>query len=172
MMVVGLGSDGNYYVLDMVRDRLNLAERLERLFDLHRKYKPKQVRYERYGMASDIDAIKARQEQENYRFDVTEVAGVTSKVDRVRRLIPIFEQGKMYLPRSLHKTNWEGIPVDLVQAFIEEEYIAFPSGLHDDMMDSLSRISDPDLRIVWPKEQRIEYVPPRAPAMPSTAWMA
>jgi predicted phage terminase large subunit-like protein len=172
MMVVGLGSDGNYYVLDMVRDRLNLAERLERLFDLHRKYKPKQVRYERYGMASDIDAIKARQEQENYRFDVTEVAGVTSKVDRVRRLIPIFEQGKMYLPRSLHKTNWEGIPVDLVQAFIEEEYIAFPSGLHDDQLDALSRISDPDLRIVWPKEQRIEYVPPRAPAMPSTAWMA
>ena len=173
MMVVGLGSDGNYYVLDMVRDRLNLAERLDRLFTLHRKWKPKQVRYERYGMMADIEAIKARQESETYRFDVTEVAGVTSKQDRIRRLIPMFEQGKVYLPKTLHVTDWQKNTVDLVHSFIEEEYYPFPVGLHEDMLDALARIAEPDLRIVWPKEEaprhdvhvpQIEHV--------QTAWMA
>ena len=173
MIVVGLGSDGNYYVLDMVRDRLNLAERLDRLFTLHRKWKPKQVRYERYGMMADIEAIKARQESETYRFDVTEVAGVTSKQDRIRRLIPMFEQGKVYLPKTLHVTDWQKNTVDLVHSFIEEEYYPFPVGLHEDMLDALARIAEPDLRIVWPKEEaprhdvhvpQIEHV--------QTAWMA
>lgn len=45
MWVIGLGTDGNYYALDMVRDRLTLTERADRLFELHRKWKPRQVRY-------------------------------------------------------------------------------------------------------------------------------
>ena len=173
MMTIGLGTDGNYYVLDMVRDRLNLAERLDRLFLLHRKWKPKQVRYERYGMMADIEAIKARQETESYRFDVTEVAGVTSKVDRIRRLIPMFEQGKVYLPKSLNVTNWEKVPVDLVHSFIEEEFYPFPVGLHDDQLDAMSRIAEPDLRLIWPKEEA-PRPPERQPQIEhvQTAWMA
>ena len=173
MMVVGLASDGNYYLLDMIRDRLNLAERLERIFTLHRKWKPKQVRYERYGMLSDIEAIKARQEQETYRFDVTEVAGVTSKADRIKRLLPIFEQGRFYIPKSLNVSDWQKIPVDLVHSFVEEEYFPFPVGLHDDMLDSLSRIAEPDLKLVWPKEEKPQD-PVHVPQIEHTqqAWMA
>ena len=40
MMVVGLGQDDNYYIVDMIRDRLNLTERGKKLMDLHRSYKP------------------------------------------------------------------------------------------------------------------------------------
>ena len=173
MAVIGLGPDQNYYLLDLVRDRLNLAERLAHLFELHRTWKPKQVRYERYGMMADIDAIKAEQERQNYRFDITEVAGQTSKEDRIKRLIPIFEQGRFYLPKSLHKTNWEGTVIELVRSFVEEEYAAFPVGVHDDMLDSMSRICEPDLKLIWPKEQKPEYVPP-PPQYDNvgTSWMA
>jgi predicted phage terminase large subunit-like protein len=173
MWCVGLGTDGNYYALDMVRDRLNLTERADRLFAWHRKYKPKQVRYEKYGLMSDIEHIKARQEQESYRFDIHEVGGVTSKQDRIRRLIPIFEQGRFYLMKSLHVTDWQKFTVDLVHSFVEEELYPFPVGLHDDMLDSLARIAEPELKLVWPKEQKTEYVPPPMPAQESsTAWMA
>ena len=60
----------------MVRDRLNLAERVDRLFTMHRKLRAdgvniQQVRWERYGMMADIQAIKTAQEAQNYRFDVT-----------------------------------------------------------------------------------------------------
>ena len=44
-------------------------------------------------------------------------------------------------PEVLMKTDYEGIVVDLIEEFIEEEYLAFPVGIHDDMLDSLSRLS-------------------------------
>ncbi len=159
MMVVGLGTDENYYVLDMVRDRLSLTERADRLFALHRKWKPRQVRYERYGMMGDIEHIKDRQERDSYRFDITEVAGATSKQDRVKRLQPIFEQGRFYLPKSLRVTDWQRETRDLVHDFIEDEYMAFPVGLHDDMMDCLARIAEPDLSLAWPKESKMPVMP-------------
>lgn len=172
MWVIGLGMDGNYYALDMVRDRLNLTERVDRLFTLHRKYKPKQVRWERYGNISDTEAVKREQENQNYRFDVVEVAGQASKDDRIRRLLPIFEHGKFYLPVSLHVTDWQKNPIDLVHSFVEEEYYPFPTSLHKDLMDSLSRIAEPDMKLIWPKEIKAEYIPPPREYASATGWMA
>jgi predicted phage terminase large subunit-like protein len=155
MWVIGLGIDGNYYALEKVRDRLNLTERTARLFTLHRKYRQcsrlQQVRYERYGLQGDIEHIRAQQEIENYRFDIVEVAGQTKKEDRIGRLIPIFEQGRFYLMQSLHVTDYQKNTVDLVHSFVEEEYLPFPVGVHDDDLDSLSRIAEPGLALAWPK---------------------
>lgn len=152
MWIIGLGADQNYYVLDMIRDRLNLTERADRVFALHRKWRPLQTRYERYGLQGDIEHIKARQETENYRFDVTEVAGQMKKEDRIGRLIPTFEQGRFYFPETLNVANYEKKVIDLVQAFVEEEFVAFPVAIHDDMLDALARIAEPDLPLVWPME--------------------
>jgi predicted phage terminase large subunit-like protein len=172
MWVIGLGMDGNYYALDIVRDRLNLKERADRVFALHRKWKPKQVRYEKYGMMADVEHLKDRMEQECYRFDIMEVAGQTSKEDRIKRLIPVFEAGRFYLPKTMYITDWQKVPVDMVQSFIEEEYMAFPVGLHDDMIDGLSRIAEPDLKLVWPKEEKVEeFVMPHVAAPNNVAWM-
>lgn len=178
MKVVGLNVDRKRYVLDMVRDRLNLKERGDRLFALHRKWtdaglKIKEVRYEKYGLMADTEYLRARMEEENYRFKIVEVGGVTSKHDRIKRLIPLFEQGDIWLPESLYMTDWQHIPVELVKAFIEEEYMAFPFGLHEDMLDALSRMEDPELKLVWPKEEKL--VPPAPPLrvqQSATAWMA
>lgn len=161
MWVIGLGPDENYYVLDAVRDRLNLTERADAVFRLHRRWKPYQVRYEQYGMMADVAHIQERQERENYRFQIIEVGGTTPKNDRIRRLVPHFEQGKFYFPETLHYTDYEGKPTDLVQAFIEDEYVAFPVALHDDMLDSLARIAEPanekpELSLVWPTPEAPE----------------
>lgn len=151
MFVVGLGADENYYVLDVIRDRMNLTERADALFSLHKRWKPKKVGYERYGMMSDVQHIKDRQNRENYRFEIVELGGQLSKPDRIRRLIPLFETGRVYFPATIYRTNYEGKLVELVQSFVEEEYKAFPVGLHDDMLDALSRILDDDLGVIWPK---------------------
>lgn len=160
MWVVGLSEDENYYVLDIVRDRLNLTERADMLFKLHRKWRPKNVGYEKYGAMADVEHIKDRQARENYRFPIVELGGPMPKNDRIRRLIPDFEQGRWYLPETLIRTNYEKLAVDLVHAFVEEEYKAFPVSVHDDMLDALSRIYEDDLKIVWPKpvvEDRSDY---------------
>ena len=176
--VVGLNVDKKRYVLDMVRDRLNLKERSDRLFALHRKWmglglRIQHVRYERYGLMADIEHLHSRMEAENYRFKIVEVAGVTSKHDRIKRLIPLFEQGDIWLPESLYVTDWQRESVDLVRAFVEEEYMAFPVGLHEDMLDALARMEEPDLKLVWPQPEKEEvFVPAPSFQDRATAWMA
>lgn len=175
MGVVALGVDGNYYLADGVRDRLNLTERTQRLFELHRKWKIREpVRYEKYGMQADIEHIKAEQEHQNYRFPIVEVGGMMKKEDRIGRLIPIFEQGKFYLPEHLYITDHQKVVRDLIRDFIEEEYAAFPVGIHDDFLDMLSRIAEPDLKLVWPREEKTVSEPERrfSGAQSNTAWMA
>lgn len=154
MWALGLGPDRNYYVLDMLRDRLNLTQRAAKVMEWHRKWNPLEVRYERYGLMADVQHIQTVQEAETYRFDIVEVGGQTSKEDRIKRLVPLFEQGRVYLPRTLHYTDYQGTTHDLVNVFIEQEYKAFPVPIHDDMLDSLARIEEPDLPQVWPKERK------------------
>lgn len=149
---VGLGSDKNIYVLDMVRDRLSLTQRAELVMGWHRRWKPIAVGYERYGMMADIEHIRYRQEEENYRFPIIELGGQMPKADRIRRLIPWFEEGRIYMPQKFMKKNYEGREVDLTDAFIREEYLPFPVGLHDDMLDALARILDDEMPAEWPME--------------------
>jgi phage terminase large subunit-like protein len=172
MWAVGIGPDQNYYCIPEVRDRLNLTQRADRLFAIHRKYKPLQVRYERYGLMADIEHMKTRMERETYRFDIVEVAGAMPKEDRIKRLIPLFEAGRIYLPTSHHITDYQGYTRDLVHDFIEEEYAAFPVCVHDDMFDALARIAEPELNLTWPAEQT--YKPmyqPMQRIVGSTGWM-
>ncbi len=152
IIVIGLGNDANYYVLDILRDRLSLTERADALFFMHKRWRPKVVGYERYGMMADIEHIKDRQSRENYRFDIVELGGSMPKLDRIRRLIPLFEQGRMYFPETVYRTNYEGKTVELVQTFIEEEFKPFPVGLHDDLLDAMARILDEDMHTMWPKQ--------------------
>lgn len=150
MFVIGCAADNNFYVLDMVRDRLNLTERTDAVFALHKRWKPQNVGYERYGMMGDIEHIKERQANEKYHFPITELGGKMAKEDRIRRLIPVFEQGRMFLPVEMSKTDYEGKTIDLINAFVNDEYAAFPVAAHDDMLDALSRLMDKDLNVRWP----------------------
>jgi len=171
MTVVGLSGDNNFYILEFVRDRLSLTERAQELFRLHRKYQPREVGYEQYGMQADIAHIKDCSKRINYNFKIIPLGGRLSKIDRIRKLIPLFEQGRIYLPETCAKTDYEGKTRDLVEVFREEEYANFPVSLHDDMLDSLARILDNDLKLVWPKlrEKPKAYAPKRA-AYGSSGW--
>jgi len=176
--VIGLGSDGNYYLLDAVRDRLNLRERADLVFSLHRRWKPRAVGYEKYGVQADVDYIKERMNEENYRFEIIEVGGRLSKEDRIRRMVPIFapvndgEAGRFLLPESLMKTDYEGIRRDLIQDFVLNEYNPFPVGLHDDLFDAISRIWD--IPTVWPRPAQApdRYSRPRQHRRAASAWAA
>ena len=151
--IIGYGADGNYYVCDMVRDRLNLRERVTAVFALHRKWKPLKVGYEEYGIQADIEAVQWEQERTNYRFEIVALGGPLAKEDRIRRLVPVFEQGRFFLPEAgILYTDWEGNAVNLVRVFIEEEYLAFPVCAHDDLLDDASRILDEDLRATMAEE--------------------
>lgn len=150
--VVGLGPDRNFYPIKVVRDRLSLTERGNMLFKLHQDYNPVGVGYEKYGKDSDIEHYEFLMQLKNYRFHIQELGGTQlSKNDRISKLIPIFEQGRMFLPETCIHKDYQGITSDLIQAFINDEYKCFPYPVHDDMLDSLARILDPKLAATFPE---------------------
>jgi hypothetical protein len=108
------------------------------------------VGYEKYGKDSDIQYFEQRMVDEKYRFTITALGGRLSKPDRIRTLVPDFEQNRILLPEEIWYTNYEGEFLDLVQVFINTEYLAFPLATHDDMLDALARINDPAMRIKCP----------------------
>lgn len=154
MWVIGLSPDNNYYLVDGLRDRLNLTERTRHLMRFHRMYHPVATGYEKYGKDSDIEHILDVQERENYRFPITALGGAMSKADRIRKLVPIFEQHRFYLPRRLLYVDWEKRAHDLVTEFVNDEYLAFPVAVHDDMLDCMARIVDPKLAAKFPRDEK------------------
>lgn len=153
MWVLGLSADGNVYLVDGIIDRLSLTQRADKLFHLHKKHKPMQVRYERYGMMGDIEHIRNEMEHRQYRFKITEVAGAVEKNARIRRLVPWFEAGRIWMPQALHYTDVLGADRELVQEFLDVEYATFPVGRFDDGMDCLARLAEPSLTLPWPDEE-------------------
>lgn len=154
-VVVGLGTDNNYYLLDIVRDRLNPTERVEMLFVLHRKWnelggKPPKVGYEKYGMQGDLHYIKKHQTDENYRFPIIELGGSMMKEERIRRLIPDMQRGLWYFPAALQYRDSEGRLFDLIKELVDGEFASFPRARHDDMSDALARIKD--MSPVFPRQ--------------------
>ncbi len=108
MVVIGLDSAGNKYLLDGYDHKMDLLERWERIRSLWRKWRQEpgvmgiHVGYERFGAISDLDYFKAQQRLENTSFDIVELEwprdGAKSKLDRVQRLVPDIRGHKFYLP--------------------------------------------------------------------------
>lgn len=148
---IGLAPDQNYYLLDLVRDRLNLTERGRALFTMVQKF-PNVIRvgYEKYGLQADIEFVRYLQDQYNYRFPIIPLGGQMPKPDRIKRLVPLFEQHRFWLPRRLLYVDWEKQAHDLIADFLRDEYEAFPVATHDDILDGISRICDPDLKTTFP----------------------
>lgn len=155
IVVIGLAPDNNYYLLDMIRDKLNPKQRPERVIEMHKKWnklggKPPRVGCEQYGTMTDAFYLKESQKSLNYRFHVIELGGKIKKEDRIRQLIPLFENRRFYLLPNLLYTDFTGKLRDLVSDFIDQEFTAFPDVKHDDVLDAISRICDPQLGAAFP----------------------
>lgn len=152
MNVIALGPDRNYYLVDAIRDRLNLKERTAKLFEFHRKYPIYgNAGYEKYGKDSDIEHIEDKMEQGNYRFGIQALGGPQPKNDRIRKLVPVFAERRFFLPYELLFIDYEGKTQNYVEMFIQDEYLPFPVAVHDDMLDCAARIKDPKFAAVFPK---------------------
>lgn len=154
-LVVGTGSDGNYYVIDGVRDRMNLTERSKSLFNLVRKWSPIRVGYEEYGLQADIEHIKYLMEDENYRFTIVPYGGNVPKPDRIQGLVPLFNNGKIWFPQKCVFLGSDGQTHDLVTEFFDDEFKMYPVSSHDDMLDCLARILDPNMGISFPSGEDV-----------------
>lgn len=146
MWVVGYGADENFYILDAVHDRLNLKERTEKIFALHRKWKPLCVFWEQVGIMADVAHIQDIQDREGYHFQIHPLSHTVAKDSRIRSLQPLFEAGRIWLPRAIPYLRADGTVSDVVREFVEDEYSTYPAVKHDDMLDPLADINDAPVR--------------------------
>lgn len=156
MAVIGLAPDNNYYLLDLVIDRLNATERIDMLFILHRKWndlcgKPPKVGYEKYGLMTDTHYAKKRMNEEGYRFQLIELGGKMAKEERIRRMIPDLQKSRWYFPDSLLYTDSEGRTLDMTKELLESEMSVFPRARYDDGLDAVSRIYDKEMAAIFPR---------------------
>lgn len=155
MWVIGYGSDQNYYLLDCVHDRLNLKERTDRLFDLHRKWRPNNVFWEQVGAMSDVAHVQDVQDREGWHFSVVPLNHTVAKDTRIRSLQPLFEAHRIWMPRTMPRLCADGNVRDMIRDFVDDEYLVFPGSRHDDMIDPLADICDNEVRMStsFPQEQ-------------------
>ncbi len=154
MWLWGLDPLGNYFLVDMIRERLNLFERWKALVRFMQKYPhTRRVYYEQYGMQADIQHFESKMREDGIYFSIEPMGGKLKKTDRIRKLIPLFEDGKVYLPEIL-PSETDGR--DLTKEFVEEEYLLFPYSSHDDMLDAASRVRDEDVEAYAPMSFPVE----------------
>jgi predicted phage terminase large subunit-like protein len=159
MTVIGLGRDKCYYLVDMIRDKLKLSQRMDALFHLNETYNPLLTFYEKNANRSEGESIRTEMERRQYRFPLIEMDQTGAKKDRIGLLEPLFRAGRIILPeRLIYQQKWNGQPRDLVQDFIQHEYAAYPSVPHDDMLDCLANIAKADVapKLMFPKSARGE----------------
>jgi len=122
MVVLGIDAAGNKYLLDGVAHKMNLSLRWRWMRDLWVKWKNHpgiqgiHVGYERFGAIADLDYFHERQRVEEYSFEIKELEwprdGTKSKLDRVQRLVPDLEQGRLYVPHRTHEEDRLAYPTD------------------------------------------------------------
>ena len=156
--VWALAKDKNMYLVDGIRERLNPSERIQKLFEIHQKWndrcgKPaRRVGYEAYGLNSDIHWIEEKQKQDSYRFGITQIKSPMKKEDRIRRLIPMFEEQRIYLPSDMYYKDDKGLPQNFISDIIQEEMMLFPFARHDDFIDAMAMVFD--LEMTFPNGGR------------------
>lgn len=128
------------------------------------------VGYERYGSTSDLEYFEEAMRRDRDTFELVELAwpreGPGSKIDRVQRLEPDFREGRFFLAAvvpaetkrqtemrqkgqsfriftPVRRRDENGNLYSLNKNFIEE-FLVFPFGAHDDLIDASSRIYDID----------------------------
>lgn len=138
MLTVGYDALKNIMVLDVIRDKLNMESKFDRLVEIYKRYRPITIYYEKVSMQADIDYLTARMSEYNLRFPITAITpkkGI-SKEQRIDIIYP--EMSRIYFPYKCIHRNWQNVDEDMLDSFITEEMLPFPQASHDDVMDTLA----------------------------------
>ena len=151
-VIMSIDQRNNRYLEEMVRDRLNLAERWRLIRYLMNKHPDcKGVFYEKYGKDADISYFDEQQKLEGVYFRIEAIGGPLGKLDRIRRLIPVCNDKKFFLP--IEPITYSG--KNVIDTFLNEEYDPFPFCVHYDELDAISRIEDPQVGACAPLAQHV-----------------
>jgi len=136
---IGVLDEKHIYVLDWYRDRITFPTQVKLVKKLAKKWDPLQI-----GIESNAYQTALPQElKENSMLPIKEIKQTKDKVTRIQSGLIYFEQGKILLPKKHPELE-----------NFTNEYVYFPKGKHDDMLDSM------ELTLQLTKEQYYENMDP------------
>jgi len=145
--------DPGFILADWTLDRLDPGERQAEIIRLIKKWKPLKVGYEEVGLGSDSYHLKnamleARLDTSVIPLGRSGPSHGQSKENRIGNLVPVFRKGQIVMPRRHLVRLKNGETMDLIRYFLEEEYDRYAgkrTTRHDDALDCLSRILEPEM---------------------------
>lgn len=137
---IGVTPTSDWFILNLIRDKFNPKEIVNRIFSEADRYKPILVGVEENGKESIKTYLLDRMRQAGAFFRLRELkTGSVPKEDRIRRLIPRWENGTIFMPISIKRKTWDGRVIDAVEV-LENEFMYFPKAKSDDLMDTLAHL--------------------------------
>lgn len=121
IVVVGVLSSGDTYILEAYRDRLNFSGQIQAIKRYVRIFKPMLTAIENNAYQESLLQM-LRVDEETKRLPIKGITTTGEKLRRIKSMAPLFEGGKIRLPRGLQE--------------FEEEFAHFPRG-NDDLLDAL-----------------------------------
>jgi len=122
-VVVGIAQNGNVYILDIYRDRIDFPTRLKKVVELANKWKPSKIKIESNTFQADsVQVLK-----ENTGLPIEGIKTTENKIKRFsEELAPLFENKKIFLKKN-----------DEMHQIFADELCSLPRGKYDDMADAL-----------------------------------
>lgn len=145
IVVVAVDSYQRWYVVELLRDKINPGELIDFLFMLNDRYHPMAIGIETVAFQNVLmHFLQEAQIRQNKFLPVRQLrtsTGVT-KEQRIRSLVPYFKQGQIFFPHP---------PPSGVEVLIQE-LKRFPKARHDDTPDALAYIPQLVIAPQLPKE--------------------
>jgi len=121
LVVVGVDKDNTIWILDTYRDRLSSPQQIEAIKFRAARWKPRKINIE--SQAYQLSLVQNLMKESN--LPVVGSKTVQDKTARMQAMAPHFENGRIRVRRDMRQ--------------LEAEYLAFPRGAHDDMLDATEK---------------------------------
>lgn len=143
IVTVGVDEWNNWYILDVVRERLNPLQIINKIFLNYEQYTPLEIGLEQVAFQKTLrffmnDEMRKR----NIFLPIKELKADVrqSKENRIRGLVPRYEIGTIFHRKGAHWVE-----------NLEDELLRFPHNTHDDIIDALAY----QLQLTFPKKRKI-----------------
>lgn len=153
-ITVAMDTQENLWVVDMKRQKSDAAGTVETILDVHERYRSLETGIEKGQIQMAIGPFLERRQAERrlYDFNYLELLpGRRDKQARARSIQGLMQSGRVYFPDP-EKVRW-------CQELMFE-MLRFPSGVHDDAVDSIAWLG---LMI----QEMVTYQPPTLEKKPS-----
>lgn len=131
IMVVGVNQDNHWFLLDCSYGRYDPTQTIEEIFRLVGKWNPQKVGVEKVAyQAAMSHFLEKEMPRRNMFFTIEQLRAARRKEERIAALQPRFAAGAIWRPTDAGAW-WEEM---------KGELLAFPNGIHDDLIDSLAYV--------------------------------